>query len=243
MMAFAKRNWKELLRDPMNLAFALGFPLAVLGLLSLLQANIPVTVFPMEALAPGIAMFGLAFIALFSGMLLAKDRSESFLTRLFSSPMTSAQFLAGYMLPLVPLAMVQCVVCFGAAVLLGLPLGMHLFWLLLIMLPCAALYIGLGLLAGSLLTDKQVGGLCGALLTNLTAWLSGTWFDLRLVGEGFRRVAYLLPFAHVVDAGKAAIRHDYAQVLPHLWWVIGYAALAIALAVWVFARKMKNAMR
>ncbi len=27
------------------------------------------------------------------------------------------------------------------------------------------------------MTDKQVGGICGAALTNLSGWLSGIWFD------------------------------------------------------------------
>lgn len=241
MMAFAKRNWKELLRDRMNLVFALGFPLAVLGLLTVLQANIPVAIFPINQLAPGIAMFGLSFIALFSGMLLAKDRGESFLVRLFSSPLTAGQFLLGYILPLIPLAMAQCAVCFAAAVLLGLPFGANLLLLLLIMLPCAGLYIGIGLLAGTFLNDKQVGGLCGALLTNLTAWLSGTWFDLSLVSDGFRKVAYVLPFAHMVDAGKAVLANDYAAIMPHLWWVIGYGGLVLFIGVWAFSKRMKDA--
>ncbi len=241
MLAFAGRNRKELLRDPLNLVFALGFPLAVMLLLTMIQRNIPAAVFPIETIAPGMAVFGLSFISLFSGMLIAKDRGESFLMRLFASPLTPWGFICGYLLPLIPLSALQSAICLVAAVCLGLPLTANLLLVLLVLIPCALLYIAIGLLAGSVLNDKQVGGLCGALLTNLSAWLSGTWFDVALIGGAFEKVAYALPFAHAVNAGRAALSGAYGDILPHLLWVTGCAAVLFALAALVFSRKMKNA--
>jgi len=240
-MIFASRNQKELLRDPLNLAFALGFPLVVLLLLSALGANIPATIFPITTLAPGMAVFGLSFISLFSGMLIAKDRSTSFIVRLMASPLTAMGFICGYIIPLIPLAVGQSIICLAASVFLGLELSVNILLVLVVLLPAALLFIGIGLLVGTLLNDKQVGGVCGALLTNLSAWLSGTWFDLNLVGGAFKTIAYLLPFAHAVDAGKAALAGDYASIMPHLLWVIGYAVVILAIAILVFRAKMKNA--
>ncbi len=235
---FAGRNTKELLRDPLNLAFGIGFPLVVLLLLSAIQANVPEAIFEIQNIAPGISVFGLAFIALFSGMLIAKDRESSFLMRLYASPLTAGNFIYGYALPLLPMAIIQMIVCFIAALFLGLPLSGRILLSIAVQLPAAVFFIGIGLLAGSLLTDKQVGGVCGALLTNLTAWLSGAWFDLELVGGAFKTISYLLPFAHAVDAAKAALNGDYAGIFPHLWWVAGYAVVVMAIAVFVFNRKM-----
>ena len=240
LLAFASRNRKELLRDPLNFAFGLGFPLVILLLLSAIQANIPVSLFNIEKLAPGIAVFGLSFIALFSGTLIAKDRTTSFLMRLFASPLSASDFILGYALPLLPMAILQSTVCFIASFFLGLPVNAKVLLALVVLIPPAILYIGIGLLAGSLLTDKQVGGVCGALLTNVSAWLSGTWFDLNLVGGAFKRIAYVLPFAHAVDAAKAAIAGDYASILPQLWWVIGYATVIMVIAVVAFKRKMNG---
>ena len=107
-------------------------------------------------------------------------------------------------------------------------------------LPAALLFIGLGLLCGSVLNVKQAGGICGALLTNLTAWLSGTWFDLELVGGVFKRIAYALPFVHAVELDRAALAGDWAGLTPHLWWVLAYAAAALAAAVLLFLRQMKK---
>lgn len=238
MLAFASRNVKELLRDKLNLAFGLGFPLVLLGLLSAIQASIPIELFAIERLAPGVAVFGYSFFSLFAGMLIARDRTSSFMLRLFTSPLTAVDFILGYTLPMLPLALLQSIVCYAVAVALGLPVTIHLLWALLAGIPAAVLYIAIGLLCGSLLTDKQVGGVCGALLTNLSAWLSGTWFDLNLVGGAFSAIAHALPFAHAVSAGRAALAG--AAVFPDLWWVLGYAVLLLGVAIAAFTRKMRG---
>lgn len=43
--AFAKRTTKEILRDPINIIFGLGFPIVILLLLTTIQKNIPATPF------------------------------------------------------------------------------------------------------------------------------------------------------------------------------------------------------
>lgn len=236
---FAKRNVKEILRDPLNLCFGIGFPVAVLILLTLIQRNVPVSLFELDKLTPGIAVFGLSFISLFSATLISKDRSSSFLPRLFTAPMRSMDFILGYTLPLIPMAFIQGIVCYLFAMLFGLRWSNNIFLALLLLIPCSIVFIGIGLLCGSLLNDKQVGGICGALLTNLTAWLSGTWFDLELVGGAFKTVAYSLPFVHSVDMGKAAMAGNFQGIFPHLWWVLGYAAVVLVLAIAAFRKKMK----
>lgn len=238
--AFALRNFKEMVRDKLNLAFGLGFPVVLLLLLSMIQANIPVSLFQIDKLSPGIAVFGLSFISLFSGFLISKDRSSSFMMRLFTSPLSSAGFIFGYTLPLLPLAIIQIAVCFVVALFLGLSLSVNILLAVAVLIPAALVFIALGLICGSLFNDKQVGGVCGALLTNLSAWLSGTWFDVKLVGGAFEKIANALPFIHAVNAGRAALTGNYAGIFPDLWWVIGYAVVLDALAIVVFTSKMNS---
>ena len=240
MKVFAERNLKELVRDPLNIGFGIGFPLVLLFLLSAMQANIPVSLFEVDKLTPGLADFGLSFISLFSGLLIAKDRTSSFLLRLFTSPLTATNFIAGYTLPLLPIALAQGLVCFIAAAFLGLKLNFNVIVALLTLIPPAMFFIGIGLLTGALLNDKQVGGICGPILTNVSAWLSGTWFELDLVGGTFKKISYSLPFAHAVDATRAAIAGNYGDIFPHLWWVIGYGAAALIIAILVFKRRMTS---
>ncbi len=236
-LTFASRNAKEILRDKLNLIFGLGFPLIVLFLLSLIQSNIPVSLFEIERLTPGIAVFGLSFISLFSGMLIAKDRTSSFMLRLFTSPMTSGSFILGYTLPLLPIAVMQTVICFITAFFLGLKPGANVPIAIIVTVPTAILFIAIGLLCGSLFNDKQVGGICGALLTNLSAWLSGIWFDLNLLGGVFKTIADCLPFAHAVNAGRYALAGEYTKIMPDLLWVIAYAAAILLAAILIFNTK------
>lgn len=240
MLTFAGRNTKEILRDPVALGFSLGFPLVLIFLLSAIQANVPVPLFEIEHLTPGISVFGLSFMTLFSATLIAKDRSSSFLRRLYTTPMTAADFILGYTLPILPIAVAQSVICYIVAVVLGLDVTVGILYAVLGVLPVSLFYIALGLLCGSVLTDKQVGGICGALLTNGSAWLSGVWFDLALVGGTFKKIAYALPFVHAVDMERAFLAGDFGGIFPHLWWVLGYAIVLLVLAVLLFLRQMKR---
>lgn len=239
-MVFAGRNGKEILRDRLNLAFGLGFPIILLALLSLIQSNVPVDIFAIEKLTPGIAAFGFSFIALFSGMIISKDRTSAFMLRMFTSPMKASNFIVGYTLPLIPMAIVQSIICFAFALVFKLEITVNILLAIMVLLPAALLYIGIGLLCGSIFNEKQVGGVCGALLTNVSAWLSGTWFDIKLVGGVFEKIANLLPFVHAVDAGRYALAGEYGKILPELVWVIGYAVAVLVLAILVFMRKMKK---
>ena len=239
-LTFAKRNFKEIIRDPLNLSFLFGFPIVLLILLSAIQANIPVSLFEIAHLAPGIVVFGLSFMTLFSATLIAKDRHSSFMHRLYTTPMTPVDFILGYTLPLIPIALIEGIATYLFAVILKLEISVNILLSLVVLIPIALLYISLGLLCGSVFNDKQVGGICGALLTNLSAWLSGIWFDLDLVGGAFKKIAYALPFVHSVELQRAVIAGDYAGIFPHLWWVLGYALVILTAAVLLFLRQMKK---
>jgi ABC-2 type transport system permease protein len=240
MLTFANRNTKEIIRDPLNLAFGLGFPLVLILLLSAIQANIPVPLFEIQHLAPGITVFGLSFMTLFSATLISKDRGSSLLQRLYTTPLSAIDFILGYTLPIVPFAVAQTVICYAVAVVLGLDITVHILLAVLFIIPVALLFVALGLLFGSILNDKQVGGICGALLTNLSAWLSGIWFDLELVGGVFKNIAYALPFVHAVELERTVLAGNFANIFPHLLWVLGYAIATLAAAVLLFLRQMKR---
>lgn len=240
MLTFSNRNAKEILRDPLNLLFGLGFPIVLILLLSAIQANVPVSLFEIPHLTPGIVVFGLSFMTLFSATLIAKDRGSSLLQRLYTTPLSSKDFILGYTLPILPVCMAQTVVCFAVAIILGLEITVNILLSVISVIPIALLFISLGLLCGSIFNDKQVGGICGALLTNLSAWLSGTWFDLDLVGGAFKKIAYGLPFVHAVEMQRAVLNGSYADVFPHIYWVLGYAAVIMIAAVAAFLRQMKR---
>ncbi len=240
MLTLSRRTAREILRDPLSVSFGLGFPLVLIFLLSAIQANVPVSLFEIKMLTPGITVFGLAFISLFAATLIAKDRETALLERLYTTPLTAPDFIFGYALPLLPIAVAQCIICYIAAFFLGLKFTVTVIYAVLFIIPVSLVFIALGLLCGSVLNVKQVGGVCGALLTNLTAWLSGVWFDLELVGGAFRKIAYLLPFVHAVELERAVLYGSYSKIMTHLLWVMGYSAVLSVIAVVMFYRQMKK---
>ena len=240
MAAFAKRCIKEILRDPLNLCFGLGFPLVLLLLLSAIQASIPVELFEINSLTPGITVFGLSFMTLFSATLVAKDRESALLQRLYTSPLTGLDFILGYMLPILPMALGQAVICYLFAIPLGLTFSINVVYAVIGIIPMAVFNIALGVLCGSVLGVKQVGGICGALLTNLSAWFSGVWFDLELVGGTFKKIASLLPFVHAAEMERALFNGNFSNALAHLAPIALYSIVITAAAVFCFLGQMKK---
>ena len=240
MMTFAKRCAKEILRDPINLGFGLGFPLVLLFLLSSLQANIPVSLFEIDTLTPGITIFGLSLMTLFSATLIAKDRESALLQRLYTTPLTGFDFIIGYMLPILPIALCQTIICYLFAIPLGLTFSVNIIYAVIGIIPMAIFNIALGLLCGSVFGVKQVGGICGALLTNLSAWLSGVWFDLNLVGGFFEKIAKALPFVHAVEMEKALFNGNFESALSHVLPILLYSIFTTVVAVFRFLRQIKK---
>ena len=246
LLAFTKRTTKEILLDPLSIGFGLGFPVVLILLLSAINSGIPKghgpDNFEIQNLAPAVSIFAMSFITLFSALLVSKDRSSSLLTRLFTTPLTAVDYIFGYMIPLIPISLVQGVACYVLALILGLKFTINILWCLLSGMVIALFFAALGLLCGSVLNDKQVGGLCGALITNLTAWFSGAWFSLEMVGGAFEAIGKALPFYHAVEIQKAILSGNFAGVLDggHLWFVLGYTVAMCIAAVVVFTMKMRE---
>lgn len=239
-LTFAQRCVKEILRDPINLFFGLGFPLILLFLMSAIQANIPVSLFEINKLTPGITVFGLSFLTLFSATLVAKDRESALLHRLYTTPLTGLDYILGYMLPLLPIAAAQSLICYLAALPLGLQLSVNILNAVAGIIPMAIFNIAFGLLCGSILGAKQVGGICGALFTNLSAWLSGIWFDLDLVGGAFRKIANMLPFVHAVELERALYQGNIESAAVHILPIMIYSIFVTAAAVICFLHQKNN---
>ena len=144
------------------------------------------------------------------------------------------------MLPLIPIALGQALICYLVAIPLGLTLSVNVIYAVIGMIPMAIFNISLGLLCGSVLGVKQVGGICGGLLTNLSAWLSGVWFDLALVGGVFKKIANALPFFHAVEMEKALFNGEFELASKHFLPIALYSVVITALAVLLFLRQMKK---
>ncbi len=247
--AFSARNMKEILRDPLSYIFCLGFPLIMLVVMTLVNESIPpeagMTIFRIDQLAGGIAVFGQTFIMLFTAMTVAKDRSGAFLVRMYATPMTSFDFIAGYMLPMLLISVVQCLITYAASLLISLLVNvtLELSGLLLsaaAMLPSAVMFIGFGLLFGTLFNEKAAPGLC-SIIISLGSFLGGIWFDAQGLGGVMLKICKCLPFYYCTKSARTAMALDFAfeQLWLPLLVVTGCAAAIGVSAALVFKAKMK----
>lgn len=246
--AFSRRNFLEIIRDPLSYIFCLGFPLVMLIIMSLVNDSLPpeagMTIFRIDNLAGGIAVFGLTFVMLFVCLSVAKDRSCAFLVRLYATPMRSGDFIAGYMLPTALLALIQMAICFAASFVISLitdtelnPLG--LLTALPALLPAALLMISFGLLFGTVFSEKAAPGLC-SIIISLGSFLGCIWFDAEGLGGVLFDICKALPFYHAVKCARMASALDFnGDFAVHVLISAAYAVVITVAAILAFNRKMK----
>lgn len=247
-IVFSKRTAKEILRDPLTFIFCLGFPLVMLVIMTIVNESIPkeaqMIIFNMEYLAPGIVVFGLTFIMQFTCLQVSKDRSTAFLSRLYASPMKPVDFIIGYTLPIMIIAILQCVVTFIASVIVAVIAGeslniLNLLLAVVVNIPAVLLFLGFGMLFGTLLNDKAAPGICSILIT-VSCLLGGIWMDVDALGGTFMKVSHVLPFYHSVSAGRMAVLGQFGEILKPVLITLAYAIVIYILAVIALKNKMKK---
>ena len=245
---FAERCAKELLRDPLSWLFCLAFPMGMLGIMTLLNTSLPpeasLVIFRIDYLAAGVAVFGFSFLMLFTALLAARDRSTAFLVRLFISPMRAGDFLLGYAVPPLCIALGQLILTYlaalGIGVLTDVSLSVGKLCLSALMhLPTVVLFVSLGLLFGTLFSDKSAPGF-SSFIISAAGMLGGIWMDVDSIGGVLADICRVLPFYHAVRLGRAAIvGTDLWDTLISLAVVCGYAALTSCLTVVIFRQRMR----
>lgn len=248
---FAVRTWKEIMRDPLSYIFCVGFPLVMLVIMSIIDKSIPaeagMQVFRIRNLAPGIAYFGLTFVMLFTSVQVSKDRTTALLLRLYASPMKSVDYILGYTMPMVVLAVVQTVICFGASVIIAVCIGETLavdaiLLSVVALFPSMLLFVGFGILFGTLVGEKAAPGLC-SILISAAGMIGGIWMDIDGIGGAIKTVARVLPFYHGVSLARLPFRENAEGTAEHLLWTVACGVLVYGLAVAVFRSKMKKDIR
>jgi len=235
-MELAKRNFKEMFLDYLSLGLTIAFPPVLLLILSPI-GRLDSSFLPTN-LAPGITLFGFVMLQFSSAMLLAKDRDTAFLSRLLTAPLRANDFISAYSLPYLPVAIIQMVLVFAIAALLGLEIFGNLGIVFLVLFVMSIGYIGLGMVAGSLFTYKQVPGFYTVVL--LLTIFSGAWFDLEVFGSVFQSIMNALPFAHALDATRDVMVHGagFSDIAIDFYWVLVYTLVFFALGVFLFRRRM-----
>ncbi len=236
-LVFAKRNIKEIFRDPISLIFCIGLPLFLLIIFQ--QFNIPNDAYKISNFAPSIVVFSFTFITLFCGTLVSKDRTSSLLSRLFTSPLKPKEFVIGYTISTVPLATLQSVLFLLVSLFFGIEFNLNLILTILISIPISILFVGLGILIGCTFSDKQTPGI-SSVLVQLVTFTSGMWFDINMMNNAFKIVCDVLPFRYAVDLARSFLIGDYSNILVPILILLGYIVLTYIFTIILFNRKMTS---
>ncbi len=252
-MVFAKRNLIEVLRDPLSWIFCIAFPIVMLIIMSIVNSAIPKeaghTLFRIDNLAGGIAIFGQMFVMLFTAIGVAKDRSGSFLTRLYSSPMKSSNFVWGYILPMLLTAVIQVCVSLAAAVVVSLitDYSLNIAGLLLTVvavIPSAMMFSAIGFIFGAVFNEKAAPGIC-SIIISLGSMVGGIWFDVEGVGGFMYKLGKCLPFLYATKLARSAIDMNFGldEFLIPLGVVALAATVLTVIAAIIFNGKMRADQR
>lgn len=234
---FAKRNIKELVRDPLGIAFSIILPLFLLVIFQ--QFNIPGDNYKIENFTPGIIIFSFSFITLFTATLVASDRESSLLSRLFSSPMKSMEYIFGYSLAIIPIIIIQSVLFYATAMMLGMNFSVNIVLSILVLIPISILFIMLGILIGTITTSKSASGL-GSVVVQLVSFTSGMYFSSDLAGKVFNIICEILPFSRTLDIVKSVLNNSYENILSDSLVASIYIVIVTIITIIIFKRKMFN---
>ena len=234
MLNFAKRNFKELTRDPLSLVFEILLPIFLLFIFQ--QIKVPGEVYKLENFTPGIILFGFSFITLFTSTLIAKDRSSSLLIRLGTSPMKSSDYILGYILSLVPIVLIQDILFFLAACILGLSFSINIIYTILISIVVSILFISIGILIGSLVSEKGSGGV-GSVVVQLVCFTSGMYFSKDLVGKVFAKICEILPFESSLNIIRGVLNGNNIPLRSIIVFSV-YTIVILVISIIVFKKKM-----
>ena len=236
MLNFAKRNFKELIRDPLSLVFEIVLPIFLLFIFQ--QFNIPDEIYSIGNFTPSIILFGFSFISLFTATLVSKDRTSSLLIRLGTSPMKSKDYILGYIVSLLPIILIQNVLFFIVAILLGLKFNISIIFTILISLIISIFFISLGILIGSIATEKGTGGI-GSIIVQLVCFTSGMYFPKELVGKTFSTICEILPFESTLNIIKGVLNNNLSIISTTNIIVFSlYFIIILVLSIIIFKKKM-----
>ena len=236
MLNFAKRNFKELTRDPLSLVFEIILPIFLLFIFQ--QIKVPGEEYKLVNFTPSIILFGFSFITLFTSTLIAKDRGTSLLIRLGTSPMKSSDYILGYILSLIPIVIIQNILFFIAALILGLDFSISILYTILISIVVSVFFIALGILIGSLVSEKASGGV-GSVVVQLVCFTSGMYFSKDLVGKTFSKVCELLPFESCLNIIKGFSNNNLSIISTRNIIVFSiYTIITLIVSIVVFKNKM-----
>jgi ABC-2 type transport system permease protein len=187
----------------------------------------------------GVLVLFIFLVTLTGGALsLIETRRLGISRRMLSTPTTSWTVIAGGVVGLLLVAIVQAAVVIGGSALMfgvrwGDPLGV-----VAVVILFALVSVGTGRLVGTLFSNEQQAVGVTLLLGLGLAALGGSMAPLEIFSPTMKQIAHVTPHAWANDAFAQLVGHGatIAQIVPQLGVLAAFAVVLLTLATWRFHR-------
>lgn len=195
-----------------------------------------------DFMGPGIIVFGLLILIPTSARTMVRDKEKGFLARLLTTPTRPVEFISGYLLCLVVIAIAQIIIFMVGAWSLGMDIVGSMWLAFLVFFFTGLCSIGIGMVVASLTrSENQAEPLCWLFAMPL-AMLSGCWFSIELLPSYLRAVASAFPYAHTIAAARAVLIRGVGleAINTDMLFLVGWAVVVFLIGVILFRRSMRS---
>lgn len=233
---FAKRCFKEIIRDQLSSIFLFFLPLLLLWIFT--QINIPAPNYQINNLTPSIIIFSFSFVTLFTSTLVAKDHNTFFLSRLKISPMKPIHYILGYTLAIIPIIIVQNLCIYGIAILLNFSFSFNILFAILLSFIISIIFIEIGIIIGILVSDKAAPGVSSVII-QFVCFTSNIFFDTNMISKEFNTICKFFPFSSCVELLKSVLTNTYNSFLINILKIICYLIIQTIILYYILRKKSK----
>ncbi|MDD1689604.1 MAG: ABC transporter permease [Methanoregula sp.] len=194
-----------------------------------------------EFIFPGLVCQAMLFTAMFMGISVIWDREFGFLKEILVSPVSRPSIFLGKMLGASTDVMLQGIIIFPFAYLIGARIGLLVFLEALpIMLLITTGLVCIGLTFASVMKSFEGFGLIQTFINLPMFFLSGALFPLTNVPDWLRWVSFCNPLTYGVDAMRTVMMGNVFVPLFPLYIDIavlfGFAVVMFLVGTWAFSR-------
>jgi ABC-2 type transport system permease protein len=228
------RNLKETYRDLMALGFLLAFPLLFMVVFGAALGNT-------ATITPGIIVFGLLILVPTSARIMARDKERGYLSRLLTTPTRPWEFITGYSLCLLVIAVLQIFLFILVGWLFGMAVAGSLLLAFSIFVLTALASIGIGMVVASITKSENQAEPLTWIIAMPLAVLSGVWFPLSVMPKTMQSIANFFPFAHAVEASTEVLLNGagFPAVQSDMLFIASWTVGALLLGIFLFGRTMR----
>jgi ABC-2 type transport system permease protein len=190
----------------------------------------------LDAAAAGILVGAALFFSCLGGTvaIIAAERERGTLSRLQTTPLRPVAYFFGVVLSQLLLALMQVVMLYSIAFLMGARYHGSLLLGGLVLLLCVFSYVGMGFFLGvrfARRSEEVVVALSAIGVPILV--LGGTFFPLEIMPQAMQNLAQINPILHMNQAfkGVAAYGKNFVDIFFELIFLLGFCGLCLTLGL------------